>query len=308
MICEVIVDIAHSDVDKIFDYACDLPVEAGTRVVVPFGRSTATGFVMRVKETSDLPAAKLKKIYRAEEDLPALNAECLALAWRLAARYRVPMALVLRLFLPAEMRTGKVRETYRTYARFFKEVPIKNAPQQAACLAFLEENGEADAAALRKRYGAALNALVKKGAVVMEKRRVLRDPYRGVEGEHTARVLTPAQQAAVERIQATQKTVALLHGVTGSGKTEIYLTLIAAALARGQSAIFLVPEISLTPQMLSQLRARFGKAAAIMHSGLSAGERFDEWQAGQKAGFRPACSGQPDARRKDRRLSPRFDR
>ena len=105
-----------------------------------------------------------------------------------------------------------------------------------------------------------------------------RDPYRGVEGEHTARVLTPAQQAAVERIQATQKTVALLHGVTGSGKTEIYLTLIAAALARGQSAIFLVPEISLTPQMLSQLRARFGKAAAIMHSGLSAGERFDEWQ------------------------------
>lgn len=278
MICEVIVDIAHSDVDKIFDYACDLPVEAGTRVVVPFGRSTATGFVMRVKETSDLPAAKLKKIYRAEEDLPALNAECLALAWRLAARYRVPMALVLRLFLPAEMRTGKVRETYRTYARFFKEVPIKNAPQQAACLAFLEENGEADAAALRKRYGAALNALVKKGAVVMEKRRVLRDPYRGVEGEHTARVLTPAQQAAVERIQATQKTVALLHGVTGSGKTEIYLTLIAAALARGQSAIFLVPEISLTPQMLSQLRARFGKAAAIMHSGLSAGERFDEWQ------------------------------
>ena len=278
MICEVIVDIAHSDVDKIFDYACDLPVEAGTRVVVPFGRSTATGFVMRVKETSDLPAAKLKKIYRAEEDIPALNAECLALAWRLAARYRVPMALVLRLFLPAEMRTGKVRETYRTYARFFKEVPIKNAPQQAACLAFLEENGEADAAALRKRYGAALNALVKKGAVVMEKRRVLRDPYRGVEGEHTARVLTPAQQAAVERIQATQKTVALLHGVTGSGKTEIYLTLIAAALARGQSAIFLVPEISLTPQMLSQLRARFGKAAAIMHSGLSAGERFDEWQ------------------------------
>ena len=278
MICEVIVDIAHSDVDKIFDYACDLPVEAGTRVVVPFGRSTATGFVMRVKETSDLPAAKLKKIYRAEEDLPALNAECLALAWRLAARYRVPMALVLRLFLPAEMRTGKVRETYRTYARFFKEVPIKNAPQQAACLAFLEENGEADAAALRKRYGAALNALVKKGAIVLEKRRVLRDPYRGVEGEHTARVLTPAQQAAVERIQATQKTVALLHGVTGSGKTEIYLTLIAAALARGQSAIFLVPEISLTPQMLSQLRARFGKAAAIMHSGLSAGERFDEWQ------------------------------
>ena len=129
MICEVIVDIAHSDVDKIFDYACDFPVAAGTRVAVPFGRSAATGFVMRVKETSDYPAEKLRKIYRAEEDFPALNAECLALAHKIAARYRVPMALVLRLFLPAEMRTGKVGETYRTFARLAGELPpVKNAP------------------------------------------------------------------------------------------------------------------------------------------------------------------------------------
>lgn len=277
MICEVIVDIAHNDVDKIFDYACDFPVTAGTRVAVPFGKSAATGFVMRVKQESDVPAEKLKKIYRAEEDFPALNAECLALAHRLAARYRVPMALVLRLFLPAEMRTGKVGETYRTVARLIAEPEIKNAPQQAACLAFLRENGEADAALLRKQFGAAVNALAQKGAIVLEKRRVLRDPYRGVEGGHTPRTLTDAQSGAIERIGATDKTVTLLHGVTGSGKTEIYLTLIAQALARGQTAIFLVPEISLTPQMLSQLRARFSSAAAILHSGLSAGERFDEW-------------------------------
>ena len=278
MICEVIVDIAHSDVDKIFDYRCDFPVLAGTRVAVPFGRSAATGFVMRVKETSDFPAEKLKKIYRAEEDFPALNEECLALARKMALRYRVPLALVLRLFLPAEMRTGKVGETYRTFARLAADMPpAKNAPQQAACLQFLRENGETDAALLRKMFSSAVNALVKKGAVVLEKRRSFRDPYRGVEGEHTARKLTPAQAAAVARIGETEKTVTLLHGVTGSGKTEIYLTLIAEALRRGQTAIFLVPEISLTPQMLSQLRARFQRAAAILHSGLSAGERFDEW-------------------------------
>lgn len=278
MICEVIVDIAHSDVDKIFDYACDFPVAAGTRVAVPFGRSAATGFVMRVKETSDYPAEKLKKIYRAEEDFPALNAECLALAHKIAARYRVPMALVLRLFLPAEMRTGKVGETYRTFARLAGELPpVKNAPMQEACFAYLAENGETDAAILRKMFGQAVNALAKKGVIALERRRNFRDPYRGVEGERTARTLTPAQRAAVARIGETEKTVALLHGVTGSGKTEIYLTLIAQALERGQTAIFLVPEISLTPQMLSQLRARFGSAAAILHSGLSAGERFDEW-------------------------------
>ena len=278
MICEVIVDIAHSEVDKIFDYTCDFPVAAGTRVAVPFGKSAATGFVMRVKDTSDYPAEKLKKIYRAEEDFPALGAECLALAHAIAARYRVPMALVLRLFLPAEMRTGRVGETYRTFARLIADIPpAKNAPQQAACIAFLQENGEADAAMLRKMFGSAVNALVKKGAIALEKRRILRDPYRGVEGESSARTLTPAQDVAVRRIEETDKTVTLLHGVTGSGKTEIYLTLIAKALARGQTAIFLVPEISLTPQMLSQLRARFGAAAAILHSGLSAGERFDEW-------------------------------
>lgn len=278
MICEVIVDIAHSEVDKIFDYVCDAPVQAGARVAVPFGRSAATGFVVRVKETSDYPAEKLKKVYRVEEGTPAVNAECLALAQAIARRFRVPLALCLRLFIPPEMRTGKVSETYRTFVRFVQDVPTKNAPQQAACLQYLKEHGEADAARLREQFGAAVNALEKKGAVAFEKRRVLRDPYKGMEGKERGHALTLAQRRAVEAIGNTQKTVTLLHGVTGSGKTEVYLTLIADALAAGKTAIFLVPEISLTPQMLSQLRARFGSAAAILHSALSAGERFDEWQ------------------------------
>ena len=278
MICEVIVDIAHSEVDKIFDYVCDVPVQAGARVAVPFGRSAATGFVIRVKETSDYPADKLKKVYRVEEGTPALNAECLSLAAAVAKRYRVPLALSLRLFIPPKMRTGKVAETYRTFARFAEDVLIKNAPQQAACLAFLRQNGETDAAVLRAKFGGAVNALVKKGGIVLEKRRVLRDPYKDVEGKAAEHALTQMQRRAVEAVQGTDKTVTLLHGVTGSGKTEVYLTLIADALQKGKTALFLVPEISLTPQMLAQLRARFGSAVAILHSGLSAGERFDEWQ------------------------------
>jgi primosomal protein N' (replication factor Y) len=89
--------------------------------------------------------------------------------------------------------------------------------------------------------------------------------------------LTPAQEQAIASIESTPKTVSLIHGVTGSGKTEIYLNVIAREIAKGRTAIFLVPEISLTPQMLRQLRARFKGEAAILHSGLSAGERFDEW-------------------------------
>ena len=277
--CEVIVDIAHSDVDKIFDYAADCPVEAGTRVTVPFGKSTTTGFVMRVKDTTDCPPDKLKKIYRAD-DYPAINAECLSLAKKIAARYRCPLALSLRLFLPAEMRTGRVAESYRTYARLTDTdyIPSPRAKAQLALMEYLSEKGEEDAARLREKFGSAVNALAEKGALVLEKRRVLRDPYKSVTEIKKERVLTPAQETAVKTVLETDKTVTLLHGVTGSGKTEVYLTLIAKALEEGKTAIFLVPEISLTPQMLSQLRARFGEWAAILHSGLSAGERFDEWQ------------------------------
>ena len=279
MIAEVIVDIAHSDVDKIFDYACGEEILAGMRVVVPFGRNTVTGFVMRLKEQTDVPPEKLKRIYRAEEAYPALNAECLALAGRLAARYHVPLALVLRLFLPAEMRTGKASERYVEFARKTQAEAVfpKSAKAQQAAYAYLCEHGEVQAGILRERFGGALSALVKKGYAAVEKKRVMRDPYRGVIGKKAEHPLTPAQRYAVTAVERSDRTVTLIHGVTGSGKTEIYLTLIAEQLRQGKSAVFLVPEISLTPQMLSQLRARFGENAAILHSGLSAGERFDEW-------------------------------
>ena len=110
MIAEVIVDIAASEVDRIFDYLCDDDVVVGSRVRAPFGGRFLPGFVMRLKEKSDLPQEKLKKVFPVGDELPALNEECLALANKLAARYRVPKALTLRLFLPTEMRTGKVRE------------------------------------------------------------------------------------------------------------------------------------------------------------------------------------------------------
>ena len=108
MVAEVIVDIAHSEVDKIFEYRAIDGVKAGSRVRVPFGRIQVDGYVMRLKEKSDFDADKLRPIASVIDD--ALTPECLSLVQSLSARYRCPKALVLRLFLPGEMRKGAVRE------------------------------------------------------------------------------------------------------------------------------------------------------------------------------------------------------
>lgn len=281
MIAEVIVDIATSETDRIFDYLCDENTIVGSRVRAPFGGKIVTGFVMRLKETSSFPLEKLKRILPTEDELPALNAECLALAEKLAKRYRVPKALTLRLFLPTEMRTGRVRELTRNYAVLNLPIAemklIKSAKNQIGAAEYLEQNGKTDCAYLNNLFPGGVAALEKKGYVTITKEQILRDPYKSVTAEKVERVLTDDQARAVHTIETDGRVVQLLHGVTGSGKTEIYLTMIAKCLREGKSSIFLVPEISLTPQMLSQLRARFGKNAAILHSGLSAGERFDEW-------------------------------
>ncbi len=281
MIAEVIVDIAASETDRIFDYLCDETIVEGSRVRAPFGGKTVAGFVMKIKERSTVPQEKLKRVFPAPDELPALNKECLSLAEKLTARYRVPKALALRLFLPTEMRTGKVRELMKNYAELtlpLDEIKLNaNAKNLRGAVEYLAKNGKTECARLNEAFSGSVSGLEKKGYIRITKEQILRDPYKNMETESVFRTLTPDQSRAVQTINEDPRTVQLLHGVTGSGKTEIYLTLIAECLKQGKSSIFLVPEISLTPQMLSQLRSRFGKNAAILHSGLSAGERFDEW-------------------------------
>jgi len=277
---QVIVDIAHSQVDKIFEYSCSGDLAVGSRVKVPFGKTSIDGFVIGISETSEFPPEKVKPIISVFDELPALIPECFSLMERISSRFRVPKAAALRLFLPTEMRRGTVREVYRTIAKI-NDISVsipKNAQKQRLALDFLKDKREYDFTALCNTFGrGAVNALVEKGAFTTEKIRKVRNPFTDLQKEEKEKVLTPAQSAAIAKIENSVKKVQLIHGVTGSGKTEIYLTLIADQIAKGKTAIFLVPEISLTPQMLTQLRARFKGEAAILHSGLSAGEKFDEW-------------------------------
>ena len=279
MYAEVIVDIAHSNVDKIYEYSCGEGVVAGSRVKVPFGGRVVDGFVVGVSATSAYPPEKIKPVSFVYDEPPALVEECFFLMNELAARYRVPKAVCLRLFLPAEMRAGRVHEVYK---KLVKPLDLgislpKSAKKQAEFLQFLK-GGEAEYTACCERFGrGAVNAVIEKGGAELLKVKINRTPASFGEGAEQPRQLTPAQRDAIDKIEGSPETVHLIHGVTGSGKTEIYLNIISRALQQGKTAIFLVPEISLTPQMFSQLKRRFGEKAAILHSGLSAGERFDEW-------------------------------
>lgn len=279
MFAQVIVDIAHTQVDRIFEYSCPDNVAVGSRVKVPFGGRVIDGFVIGVSRTSSYPADKIKPVTGVYDEPPALLPECFNLMERISDRYKVPKAVALRLFLPSEMRLGKVREVYTSFAVFEKHIALgKSAKKQCEALEYIGANGECELSFAVEKFGrGAVNSLAEKGAVRIEKRKRARNPFAGVSGVEQAKLLTPAQKSALSSVESTQKTVSLIHGVTGSGKTEVYLNIIADVIKNGKSAIFLVPEISLTPQMLSQLRGRFGPFAGILHSGLSAGERFDEW-------------------------------
>lgn len=280
MFAKVIVDIAHSEVDKVFEYSCSDDLRVGSRVKVPFGGRVIDGFVIGLSSISEYDEKKIKPVAKVYDELPALVPECFRLMERIAQRYRVPKAVALRLFLPSEMRLGRVHEVYNTKV-FLENADVhigKSAKKQAETLEFLKVEKEYDYTPLCEKFGrAAVNALVEKGAFSLKKVRKVRTPFKEEAKCEKTKTLTEAQKNALNTIENSKKTVQLVHGVTGSGKTEIYLNIIARQLERGKSAIFLVPEISLTPQMLSQLRSRFKGSAAIMHSGLSAGERFDEW-------------------------------
>ncbi len=286
MFADVIVDIDADGVDKIFEYSFDdCRIIPGSRVRVPFGKRFIDGYVIRLKENSDLPSIKIRPVFSLIEDVPAITAENLLLAEYIKKTCFVTYASAIRLFLPAEMRRGKVREKFERYVKKVEDFDgdatasiKKTAKNQIAFVECLKANGKIRLAEANERFGSSsVKSVIEKGLAEVVREQVQRLPYAVCNSIKKTVTLTDAQLAAVQSFVSTEKTVSLMFGVTGSGKTEVYLELIDRTITSGKTAIMLVPEISLTPQMLKQLRARFGSMAAILHSGLSAGERYDEW-------------------------------
>lgn len=286
-VAKVIVDISTSAVDKIFDYLIppDMPLQIGDRVNVPFGNKTIEGYVIDIA-SQDESKYKLKYISERLDAEPIIISEMLELMHYMRTAFYLRYVDCLRLFLPSKLRGGKIKELTREYLSLNVTIPIEEMLQAVGNRAksqkkLLENIGEGEFLAnLNADYGvSAVKSLVEKGFLIKTSERVMRKPFNDVRATQEKTVeLTEEQKKAVEIIENTDKRTILLHGVTGSGKTEVYLTLIDHAIKQGKTAIMLVPEISLTPQMLRIFRSRYGEGVALLHSGLSAGERFDEWQ------------------------------
>jgi len=278
-----------------FDYlaAADGPLPApGSRVRVPFGRGERIGIVVDHPSSTPLAPGKLKAIRSVLDAAPTIGAELLqTLRWA-ADYYHHPLGAVLSHALPGLLREGRALDeppepTWQLTAFGREQSPdslSRNARQQARALAALQ-SGPLAVGELRERdiANATLERLAAKGWIEAGAPRTAGDAPRPAAPAVTLPALTADQRAVLDAIGADDRAGGgfrsyLLHGVTGSGKTEVYLRLIAAALAAERQTLLLVPEIGLTPQLVGRLSARFGGELAILHSALTERERFDAWR------------------------------
>ncbi len=295
MYCRVIVDIVHENVAKPFTYLIPegMKLTEGQRVAVPFGRHEKEGIVTEITGVCDVAPEKLRAVLRPLEDYAAVPPELMALAREMAEQAHCPQAETLRLMLPAQMRGGRVRiKTVRTVRLNVSTEKAEEAVRadkregKRSNLLKILSDGQTktvpELSCLVRDPGEALKKLEKDGLIRITEEEMLRKPT-GAYAEATdpGYKLTAGQREALEEILPCLSGKGgrfLLHGVTGSGKTEVFMKAVRETLDLGKCAIILVPEIALTPQMVSWFRGRFGAEAAVIHSRLSAGERYDEWR------------------------------
>lgn len=279
-----------------FDYLCPHPLPApGCRVEVPFGPQTLVALVVEHPVQSALPVAKLKPIRRILDQQPVLGTDILALMQWGANYYQYPLGEVLAHALPVLVRKGEpaaYRElefwfvTERGQTQDINE--LKRAPKQQQALALLRQ-GPQTPSALRQEdvQSAALNALEKKG--LLERRSL--EPSHATDWAarlecHGALHLSTEQALAVSAVttQSDSFNAFLLEGITGSGKTEVYLSILEPLLRAGKQALVMVPEIGLTPQTIQRFKRRFNVPVVAMHSGMNDRERLDAWLACRDGG------------------------
>jgi primosomal protein N' (replication factor Y) len=285
----------HRELDYLIPELLAEKTAIGSRVRVPFRERSALATVVAILAETD--AKGIRPIEAVVGDRPVLSLKLIELARWMSAYYCCPIETVMRSLLPQVIRRAEVGWKKQLFVTAAKEIATeeieklrRRAPKQAELLEAVSKLKKPIAAAELLRQTSldnqTLRALEKRGFVILREEAVARDPHAEEEFIASSNLRLNEEQTAA--LAAIAETLAmpepakpiLLHGVTGSGKTEIYLQAIHSTLARGKTAIVLVPEISLTPQTVERFKSRFAETqemVAVLHSHLSEGERHDEW-------------------------------
>jgi len=300
MIAEVIVNSSASELNRVFDYKVPVDYEIGVnidigyRVLVSFARrkQLEIGYIIGFKESSDYKCKEISRVV----DI-AFDKHKAEIAKWMAKRYFCNLSDVLRLLVPpgTSNDVDKIKIKTERWARLTEKLleerllseskilkSISRSEKQQRIVNFLLDNKEIPVNILldvTNTTAAVLKTLEKNGIIESFQMEVLRNPFVNKHIKKSLPLpLTSEQQNVINSINIDTFGEYLLHGVTGSGKTEVYLQLIDKVIQAGKTAIILVPEISLTPQITDRFLARFGRIIAILHSKLSQGERYDEWR------------------------------
>lgn len=286
MNCEVLVELKSKNIDKTFTYSIpynltDL-VKVGARVLVPFGKQQLEGFVLKINNTNNFDY-DLKEVLEVVDEEPVLNDELLKLGKYISKKTLCNLITAYQAMLPTALKAknGKVvSKKFSTYLVVVNQDFSKiKSNKQLQVLEFIQNNRKVLKSEASKVSEYSVKVLLEKGYIKEVKEEIYR-LNRGVRRLESPKTLTDEQQLVVDKVINSMNTFKpfLLHGVTGSGKTEVYMHIISSVLKEKKEALVLVPEISLTPQLVSQFENRFGSNIAILHSRLSDGEKFDEWR------------------------------
>ncbi len=296
MFANIIVDITHEKLDKIFQYRIPVHLKgelsAGMEVVVPFGRGNrlTKGYVIGFSDTCDYDLSKIKEVQEISKKGIAIEGKLVVLAAWMKNHYGGTMIQALKMVLPIRHQENeKVKKKVRLLldeeeAKNKLEYYLaKNQRARARLLAALLDEKELDYELVNKKLNITLpviHALEEQGVAALESERVYRNPVKQREQVRKQITFTAEQQYAVELFwkdyEKKQYGTYLIHGVTGSGKTEVYIEMIRKVVKSGRQAIVLIPEIALTFQTVMRFYRSFGERVSIMNSRLSAGERYDQ--------------------------------
>lgn len=285
MIAKVLVEINNINVDKTFDYIVPFEyienIKIGMRVKVPFASRELEGFVLDLVNSTD-DNYELKEIISIVDTEPILNNELLHLGQFMSKKYFSTLISCYQTMLPKALKAQNkttINKKMIKYVELCSNSFPKLKPNQEKIVEYLRINGKVKKEEVNKISVSGVNTLIKNGIIIESLIEEYRLVTKDINKEKETFKLTVEQQEAKNKILSqTQSSVFLLHGVTGSGKTVVYMEIVEEMLNRGKDSIFLVPEISLTPQMVYHFKSRFGDEVAVLHSRLSEGEKYDEYR------------------------------